>query len=135
VGTRLSIASGAETRVDVHEGQVRVTSLKSGAPFTVSAGQGIDVGPAGAPRPFLQGLHAVYFDLNTFKGPAVERVDATVELFLDQTKNEVPPVGADRNFAVRWDGRFLAETAGDYVFLLAVDGQVRFSFDGQDAVA
>lgn len=135
IGTRLSIQSGAETRVDVHEGQVRLTSLKSGQPFTVSAGQGIDVGPAGAPRPFLLGLHAVYFDQSTFKGPAVERVDAAVDLFLDQAKNEIPPVGTDRNFGVRWDGRFLAETAGEYVFILSVDGQVHFVLDGQDLVA
>ena len=135
VGTRLSVSSGAETRVDVHEGQVRVTSLKSGQAATLSAGQGCDVGPSGAPRSFLLGLHAVYFDQNTFKGAAVERVDAAIDLFLDQAKGEVPPVGTDRNFAVRWEGRFLAEAAGDYVFLLSVDGQVKFTLDGQDLVA
>jgi hypothetical protein len=135
VGTKLSIASGPETRVDVHEGQVRVTSLKSGQATTLSAGQGCDVGPSGAPRSFLLGLHAAYFDQNTFKGAVVERVDAAIDLFLDQAKGEVPPVGSDRNFGVRWEGRFLAEAAGDYVFLLSVDGQVKFTLDGQDLVS
>ncbi|MBI3858194.1 MAG: FecR domain-containing protein, partial [Planctomycetes bacterium] len=135
IGTRLSIQSGGETRIDVQEGQVRVTSLKSGQPVTLSAGQAAEIGPAGPPHSYLQGLHAVYFDQNSFKGAAVERVDAVIDLFLDQAKNELPPVGTDRNFAVRWDGRFLAETAGEYVFLLSVDGQVKFVFDGQEAVA
>src|SRR6185436_18024616 len=53
VGTRLSISSGAETRVDVHEGQVRVASQKSGQATALSAGQGGEVGPSGAPRSFL----------------------------------------------------------------------------------
>jgi hypothetical protein len=135
VGTRLSIASGAETRVDVREGQVRVTSLKGGSVATLSAGQGAEVGPTGAPRSFLQGLHAVYFDQNNFKGPAIERVDGTIDLFLDQAKNELPPVGTDRNFAVRWEGRYLAETAGEYVFVLSVDGQAKLMLDGQDLVS
>lgn len=135
LGTKLSISSGAETRVDVQEGQVRVASLKSGQAVTVSAGQGTEVGPSGAPRSFLQGLHAVYFDQNNFKGAAVERMDAGIDLFLDQAKGEVPPVGSDRNFAVRWEGRFLAEAAGDYVFVLSVDGQVKFTLDGQELVA
>jgi hypothetical protein len=135
VGTRLSIQSGVETRVDVQEGQVRVTSLKSGQGATLSAGQSTEVGPSGAPRSFLQGLYAVYFDQNSFKGPAIERVDAVIELFLDQQKNDLPPVGTDRNFAVRWEGRFLAETAGEYVFTLAVDGQVKFTFAGQEGVS
>jgi hypothetical protein len=135
VGTRLSIQSGAETRVDVQEGQVRVTSLKGGQMVTVAAGQGSDVGPSGAPRPFLQGLRALYFDQNNLKGQVLERVDAGVNLFLDSAKNELPPVGSDRNFAARWEGRFLAETAGEYVFVLSVDGQVKFTFDGQDLVS
>jgi len=135
IGTRLSIASGAETRVDVHEGQVRVTSLKGGAAVTLSAGQGSDVGPSGAPRSFLHGLHALYFDQNNFKGQAMERADAGIDLFLDQAKNELPPVGSDRNFAVRWEGRFLAEAAGEYVFVLSVDGQAKLTLDGQDLVA
>ena len=54
---------------------------------------------------------------------------------LDDVKNELPPVGNDRNFGVKWEGRFLAEKEGDYVFLLSVDGHVRFVFDGQDLVA
>jgi hypothetical protein len=134
IGTRLSMASSAETRVDVHEGQVRVASLKSGQAVTLSSGQGTEVGPSGAPRSFLQGLHAIYFDQNHFKGAAIERVDAAIDLFLDQAKGEVPPVGSDRNFAVRWEGRFLAEAAGEYVFLLSVDGQAKFTLDGQDLV-
>jgi hypothetical protein len=77
----------------------------------------------------------VYFDQNNFKGAAVERVDAAIDLFLDQAKGEIPPVGTDRNFGVRWEGRFFAEAAGDYVFLLSVDGQVKFTFDGQDLVS
>ena len=76
-----------------------------------------------------------YFDQNTFKGPAVERVDAVIDLFLDQAKNELPPIGSDRNFGVRWEGRFLAEAAGEYVFLLFVDGNVKFTLDGQDLVS
>lgn len=135
VGTRLSIQSGAETRVDVQEGQVRVMSLKTAQVVTLGAGQGTEVGPAGAPRPFHQGLQAFYFDQNTFKGQVVERVDAGIQLFLDEGKNELPPVGTDRNFAVRWEGRFLAETAGEYVFLLWVDGQAKFMMDGQDLVS
>lgn len=135
VGTRLSVAAGVETRVDVHEGQVRVTSLKSGSVVTLSAGQGGEVGPSGAPRSFLLGLHAMYFDQNNFKGAAIERVDAGIDLFLDQAKGEVPPVGSDRNFAVRWEGRFLAEATGEYAFVLSVDGQVKFTLDGQDLVA
>jgi hypothetical protein len=135
VGTRLSIASGAETRVDVQEGQVRVASLKGGQAVTLSAGQGSEVGPSGVPRSFLLGLRAVYFDQNNFKGAAVERVDSTIDLFLDQAKNDVPPVGTDRNFAVRWEGRFLAEAAGEYAFVLSVDGQVKFTLDGQELVA
>jgi hypothetical protein len=135
IGTRLSIQSGAETRVDVQEGQVRVTGLKSGQGTTLSAGQSAEAGPAGPPRPFLQGLHAVYFDQNSFKGAAIERVDAVIDLFLDEQKNDLPPVGTDRNFAVRWEGRFLAETAGEYVFTLAVDGQVKFTFAGQEGVS
>jgi hypothetical protein len=135
VGTRLSVAAAAETRVDVHEGQVRVTSLKGGSVATLSAGQGGEVGPSGAPRTFLHGLHAVYFDQNNFKGPAIERVDAAIDLFLDQAKNELPPVGADRNFGVRWEGRFLAEAAGEYLFVLSVDGQAKLTFDGQELVA
>jgi hypothetical protein len=135
VGTRLSVQTGAETRIDVQEGQVRMTSLKGGQTVTLVAGQGGEVGPAGAPRSFLQGLHALYFDQNNFKGQTFERVEAIVDLFLDQAKNELPPVGTDRNFAVRWEGRFLAETPGEYVFLLSVDGQVKFTFDGQDVVS
>jgi hypothetical protein len=135
MGTRLSIWAGAETRVDVQEGQVRVTSQKSGQGVTLSAGQGGEVGPSGAPRSFLQGLHALYFDQNTFKGQTVERVEAGIDLFLDQAKNELPPVGSDHNFAVRWEGRFLAEVAGDYIFLLSVDGQVKLTLDGQDLVS
>jgi hypothetical protein len=135
IGTKLSIASGAETRVDVHEGQVRVAALKSGQAVTLAAGQGTEVGPSGAPRSFLQGLHALYFDQSNFKGAAIERVETGIDLFLDQAKNDVPPVGSDRNFAVRWEGRFLAEAAGEYVFLLSVDGQVKFTLDGQELVA
>jgi ferric-dicitrate binding protein FerR (iron transport regulator) len=135
LGTKLSIASGAETRVDVQEGQVRVANLKSGQAVTLAAGQGTEVGPSGAPRSFLQGLHAVYFDQNNFKGAAIERVEAGIDLFLDHAKNDVPPVGSDRNFAVRWEGRFLAEAAGEYVFLLSVDGQAKFTLDGQELVA
>lgn len=134
VGTRLSVQTGAETRIDVQEGQVRVSSLKGGQAVTLGAGQGTDLGPVGGLRPFLQGLHATYFDQNNFKGQTMERVEPILDLFLDQAKNELPPVGVDRNFAARWEGRFLAETAGDYVFLLSVDGQVKFALDGQDLV-
>lgn len=135
VGTRLSIQSSAETRIDVQEGQVRVMSLKTSQVVTLGAGQGSEVGPSGAPRAFHQGLHAFYFDQNTFKGQVVERVDAGIQLFLDEGKSELPPVGTDRNFAVRWQGWFLAETAGEYVFLLWVDGQVKFTMGGQDLVS
>ena len=135
VGTRLSITAAAETRVDVQEGQVRVAGLKSGSAVTLSAGQGGDVGPTGPPRTFHHGLHALYFDQNNFKGQAIERVDAVIDLFFDEGKGDLPPVGTDRNFAVRWQGRFLADSAGEYVFLLSVDGQVRFALDGQDLVS
>jgi hypothetical protein len=135
VGTRLSIQSGGETRVDVQEGQVRVTSHKGGPPVTLAAGQGSEVGPAGAPRPFVQGLQAFYFDQNTFKGQVLERVDPAIDLFLDEAKGELPPVGSDRTFAVRWQGRFLAEAAGEYAFVLHVDGQSRFAMDGESLVS
>jgi hypothetical protein len=44
-------------------------------------------------------------------------------------------VGTDRNFGARWEGRFLAEKDGDYIFILSVDGHVRFVFEGQEVVA
>jgi len=135
VGTRLSIQTGVETRVDVQEGQVRLTSLKGGSVATLSAGQGGEVGPSGPPRSFILGLHALYFDQNTFKGQALERVDPGVDLFLDQAKNDLPPIGSDRNFAVHWQGRFLAEAAGEYVFVLQVDGQAKLVMDGEELVS
>jgi len=135
VGTRLSVQTGAETRVDVQEGQVRVTSLKGGQVVPLSAGQGLELAGGGPPRGYLAGLRAVYYDQNTFKGQIFERTDREIDLFLDETKNELPPVGTDRNFGVRWEGRFLAEKEGEYVFLLSVDGRVHFVFDGQDLVA
>jgi hypothetical protein len=135
VGTRLSIQSGIETRVDVQEGQVRVAGLKGGQAVTLSAGQGSEVGPTGGPRPFAQGLQAFYFDSNNYKGQFLERVDGAINVFLDEAKRELPPVGTDRNFAVRWQGRFLAEAAGEHVFVLHVDGQVKFSMDGEDLVS
>lgn len=134
VGTKLSVQAGAETRVDVQEGQVRVTSLKGGQVSTLSAGQGLELG-AGAPRGYLSGLRASYYDTNTYKGVPLERADRGIELVLDAAKNELPPVGTDRNFGVRWEGRFLAETDGEYVFILSVDGHVRFVFEGQEVVA
>ncbi|HZE98358.1 MAG TPA: FecR domain-containing protein [Planctomycetota bacterium] len=134
VGTRLTIQSGAETRVDVQEGQVRVTALKGGQTSMLGAGQGLEVG-AGAPRGYLSGLRAVYYDQNTFKGPTIERADREVDLALDAAKNELPPVGMDRNFGVRWEGRFMAEKDGEYVFILSVDGHVRFLLEGQERVA
>jgi len=135
VGTRLSVQTGAETRVDVLQGQVRITSLRGGQVVTLSAGQGLELAGTGAPRGYLSGLRAVYYDQNTFKGAMLERTDREIDLSLDEAKNELPPVGSDRNFAVRWEGRFLAEQEGDYVFLLSIDGRVRFVFDGQDVVA
>ena len=135
VGTRLSVQTGAETRVDVQEGQVRVTPLRGGQVVTLAAGQGLEVAASGAPRGYLSGLRAVYYDHNTMKGQTLERVDAGIELSLDLAKNEMPPVGTDHNFAARWEGRFLAEKEGDYLLVLSVDGHVRFVFDGQELVA
>ena len=135
VGTRLSVQTGAETRVDVQEGQVRVMSLKGGQVVTLAPGQAVELAANGVPHGYLSGLRAVYYDLNTFKGQTLERTDRGIDLFLDETKNELPPVGTDRNFGVRWEGRFLAELEGDYVFFLSIDGRVRFVFDGQELVA
>jgi hypothetical protein len=135
VGTRLSVQTGAETRVEVQEGQVRVTSLKGGQVVTLPAGQGLEIAASGSSRGHLSGLRATYYDQNTLKGQVLERVDPGVELSLDLAKNEMPPLGADHNFAARWEGRFLAEKEGDYILVLSVDGHVRFVFDGQELVA
>jgi hypothetical protein len=135
VGTRLRVQSGAETRVEVQEGQVRVTSLKGGQVVTLPAGQGLEITASGSSRGHLSGLRATYYDQNTLKGQVMERVDPGVELSLDLAKNEMPPLGADHNFAARWEGRFLAEKEGDYILVLSVDGHVRFVFDGQELVA
>lgn len=130
IGTKLAIRVDLDvTRVQVTEGQVRVTALKSGQAVTLSAGQGADVAPAGAPKSHLLGLRAQYWDSNTFKGsPLLERVENAVDIVLNE--KDPAPVGSDHDFGVRWEGRFLAEREGEYVFLLAVDGHEKLTLDG-----
>lgn len=124
-----------EDRVDVQEGQVRVVVLKSGQAATLAAGQGVEIPATGALRPHRLGLKATYYDRNDLKIPAFVRDEPGISLAVDAGKNEPAPVGVDRNFGVRWEGRFLAEREGETLFTLAVDGHVRFVLDGQELFA
>jgi ferric-dicitrate binding protein FerR (iron transport regulator) len=134
----------AQTGVAVLEGRVQV-SEPAGRGVTVLAGQ-FAVAEAGAPPALwrapsgvarLRGgvLRAVYYDQNTARGPSVERLEPGIELYLPENSPDLPPVGRDRNFAAVWEGWFLAEQEGEYLFLLSVDGQARLTIDGQDLVA
>lgn len=146
LGTTLRVSvRPAQTGVAVFEGRVQVSAL-SGQAVTASAGQYALAAAAGAPPALLRApsgaarlkvgmLRAVYYDQNTARGPSVERLEPGIELYLAENSPDLPPVGRDRDFAAVWEGWFLAEQEGEYLFLLSVDGQVRLAIDGQDLVA
>ena len=145
LGTEFRVsARPSETGVAVFEGRVRVAGA-GGRAVTVAAGQ-FALAPAGSPPALhrssaaaarLAGgaLRAVYYDRNTADGPSLERREAGIDLHLEENSPDLPPIGRDRNFAAVWEGWFLAEREGEYVFLLWVDGRVRLSVDGQDLVS
>jgi ferric-dicitrate binding protein FerR (iron transport regulator) len=146
LGTRLMLgASGDATRLEVSEGRVQLQGLADPRAITVPAGYHGLVEGKGAPRLrasgeapggwIAGGLRATYYDENTWTGRTLERVDARLQLFLDETKNELPPIGNDRNFAVRWEGKFLAEEEGEYAFLLGVDGWGRLQLGAEVLIA
>jgi ferric-dicitrate binding protein FerR (iron transport regulator) len=145
LGTELRVsARPSETGVAVLEGRVRVTGA-GGRAVTVAAGQ-FALAPAGGPPTVYRApaaparlaggaLRAVYYDRNTKGGASLERREPGIDLLLEEGSPELPPVGQDRDFAAVWDGWFLAEREGDYVFLLWVDGRVKLTVGGQDLVA
>jgi ferric-dicitrate binding protein FerR (iron transport regulator) len=136
LGTRLTLSAEAvSTRLDVQEGLVQLKSHGEARAVGVAAGFYAKVEGRAAPRLFASGeppplmaaggIRATYFDDNRGTGRTVERVDPGVELRLDAGGNELPPVGSDRNFAVRWEGKILAEEEGEYLFIFSVDGQAK----------
>lgn len=146
LGTELRVSvRPAQTGVAVFEGRVQVSAL-SGQAVTASAGQYALAAAAGAPPALFRGpsgtarlkagaLRAVYYDRNTGGGPSVERLEPGIELYFPEDSPDLPPIGRDRDFAAVWEGWFLAEQEGEYLFLLSVDGQARLALDGQDLVA
>jgi ferric-dicitrate binding protein FerR (iron transport regulator) len=131
LGTRFTVRVTNATRVDVEEGLVRLVDRKTKRYATVARGQSAEAGAGGAPSARLIGLAATYFDRMDFRGPAIQRVDRGVDLLYPDTPRDLPPIGRDRTFSVRWEGLFLAEEEGDYAFVLSLDGAVKLSLDGQ----
>ena len=74
------------------------------------------------------GLDASYFASPTLAGPAVSRVDATVDFaWGTQPPDPALPAGA---FSVRWTGKILPPAAGQYTFTIAAPDGVRLTVDG-----
>lgn len=134
----------AQTGVAVLEGRVQVSGAQ-GRAVTASAGQfvraaagappALDRAPSGVARLTGGALRVVYYDRHTGRGPSVERLEPGIELYLPENSPDLPPIGRDRDFAAVWEGWFLAEQEGEYLFLLGVDGRARLTIGGQEVVA
>jgi hypothetical protein len=90
--------------------------------------------PAG-PDFVLPGLRAFYFDRGVCEGPGTEHVESAIDFSLPRDGSRISPSAATGPVAVRWVGRFLAEGAGNFGFILSASGRVRFALDGQDLVS
>ena len=74
------------------------------------------------------GLDASYFASPALAGPAVSRVDATVDFAWGaQPPDPALQAGA---FSVRWTGKVLPPAAGQYTFTVAATDGVRLTVDG-----
>ncbi len=146
LGTRLELSADEETtRLVVREGRVRLRGRSGPSAVEVEAGFSGEVAGKSSPRLLhsggpppgmaLGGLRATYFDDNRRTGRTHVRVEPGIALRLDEGKNELPPVGDDRNFAVIWEGKFLAREEGEYLFLFGVDGQGRLDLGGRTLAA
>jgi hypothetical protein len=79
-----------------------------------------------------QGLDASYFDRPGFAGPAIDRVDATVDLGSEPPAGQrLPGAIAPSSFSVVWQGEIVPLYSDSYTFLVTSAGQADLQIAGQ----
>ncbi|HWA73065.1 MAG TPA: glycoside hydrolase family 3 N-terminal domain-containing protein [Polyangiaceae bacterium] len=102
------------------------TALPSGEGFpTAAVPETMLRTPSGEP-----GLRAEYFANRTLSGtPALTRIDSKLD-FEWESGSAAPGLPAD-DFSVRWTGKLIAKTSGQYLLSITGDDGYRLSLDGK----
>ncbi|HEV3027754.1 MAG TPA: PA14 domain-containing protein [Planctomycetota bacterium] len=85
--------------------------------------------PAALPRPVLRGLRAQYYRGAELRGPAVDRIDSTVDFFWPAGQ---PPLEAPRDlYSVRWTGKLTPKVSDRTTLHARYDDGIRVWIGGK----